>query len=135
MNFLDMSMMLRTFVGKTCISYDIFSHFFWKNSSMKSDIQWYRPVTLFGFFLNSYFSFKVMSRSIYITHIQADTDVISVTILQNVTTDVSGNKNTASNILQVRRCKSYEPFHLHNIPPLPKRQMQYLIINLFVYLF
>ncbi|XP_075492963.1 uncharacterized protein LOC142530922 isoform X2 [Primulina tabacum] len=48
-------------------------------------------------------SFEAMSRSIYIAHIQADTDVISVTILQNITTDVSGNKNTASNILQVRR--------------------------------
>ncbi|XP_073141458.1 uncharacterized protein [Henckelia pumila] len=47
-------------------------------------------------------SFKEMSRSTYIAQIQADTDVISITIPQNVTTDVSGNKNTASNKLQVR---------------------------------
>ncbi|KZV43374.1 hypothetical protein F511_21966 [Dorcoceras hygrometricum] len=48
------------------------------------------------------FRFKEMSRSTYIAHIQAESDVISVTIPQNVTTDVSGNKNTASEILQVR---------------------------------
>ncbi|KAK6148358.1 hypothetical protein DH2020_019270 [Rehmannia glutinosa] len=47
-------------------------------------------------------SFQEMSRSSYTVHIQAETDAISVSIPENITTDVSGNPNRASNTLQVR---------------------------------
>lgn len=46
-----------------------------------------------------------MTRRSYTVHIRADTDVISVSIPENVTSDVSGNGNGASNTLQVRHCK------------------------------
>lgn len=49
--------------------------------------------------------FHEISRSKYIVEIQADDDVVSVNVPQNVTRDVAGNKNLASNVLQVRHCK------------------------------
>ncbi|KAH6770632.1 transmembrane protein [Perilla frutescens var. hirtella] len=47
-------------------------------------------------------SFQEVTRKSYTVHIRADTDVISVYIPENVTSDVSGNGNGASNTLQVR---------------------------------
>ncbi|KAL1568226.1 hypothetical protein AAHA92_03621 [Salvia divinorum] len=47
-------------------------------------------------------SFIEVTRRIYTAHIRADTDVISVYVPENVTSDVSGNGNGASNTLQVR---------------------------------
>ncbi|GFP90721.1 hypothetical protein PHJA_001216000 [Phtheirospermum japonicum] len=47
-------------------------------------------------------SFQEMSRSSYTARIQAENDAISVSIPENITTDVSGNRNIASNTLQVR---------------------------------
>ncbi|KAG6386568.1 hypothetical protein SASPL_151734 [Salvia splendens] len=47
-------------------------------------------------------SFIEVTRRIYTAHIRADTDVISVYIPENATSDVSGNGNGASNTLQVR---------------------------------
>ncbi|KAK6123517.1 hypothetical protein DH2020_042738 [Rehmannia glutinosa] len=47
-------------------------------------------------------SFQETSRSSYTVRIQAETDAISVSIPENITTDVSGNPNRASNTLQVR---------------------------------
>ena len=52
-------------------------------------------------------SFHEISRSKYIAEIKANDDVLTVSIPQNVTGDVAGNKNLASNILQVRRCKQF----------------------------
>lgn len=46
-----------------------------------------------------------MNRRSYTVHLRADTDVISVYVPENVTSDVSGNGNGASNTLQVRHCK------------------------------
>ncbi|KAL3642338.1 hypothetical protein CASFOL_013153 [Castilleja foliolosa] len=46
-------------------------------------------------------SFQEMSRSSYTARIQAANDAISVSIPENITTDVSGNRNRASNTLQV----------------------------------
>ncbi|KAJ6309368.1 hypothetical protein OIU77_015171 [Salix suchowensis] len=46
--------------------------------------------------------FHEISRSKYIAEIKADDDVLTVSIPQDVTGDVAGNKNLASNILQVR---------------------------------
>ncbi|KAL0440991.1 UNVERIFIED_CONTAM: hypothetical protein Sradi_0038000 [Sesamum radiatum] len=46
-------------------------------------------------------SFHEMSRQNYAVRIQADNDVISVSVPENITTDVSGNRNRASNTLQV----------------------------------
>ncbi|XVE54977.1 hypothetical protein DITRI_Ditri03aG0124600 [Diplodiscus trichospermus] len=47
-------------------------------------------------------SFHEISRSIYAAEIRADDDVVSVNVPENVTGDVAGNKNLASNILRVR---------------------------------
>ncbi|PPD72156.1 hypothetical protein GOBAR_DD30938 [Gossypium barbadense] len=47
-------------------------------------------------------SFHEISRSIYAAAIQADDDVVSVSVPENVTGDVAGNKNLASNVLRVR---------------------------------
>lgn len=47
-------------------------------------------------------NFDEMSRSSYRVQIKADSDVISVYIPENITTDVSGNGNKPSNTLQVR---------------------------------
>jgi hypothetical protein len=52
-------------------------------------------------------SFHEISRSKYIAEIKADDDILSVSIPQNVIGDVAGNKNLASNILQVRHCKKF----------------------------
>ncbi|XWS50937.1 hypothetical protein CRYUN_Cryun12cG0134000 [Craigia yunnanensis] len=49
-----------------------------------------------------YSSFHEISRSIYAAEIRADDDVVSVNVPENVTGDVAGNKNLASNILRVR---------------------------------
>ncbi|XP_042036904.1 uncharacterized protein LOC121782957 [Salvia splendens] len=47
-------------------------------------------------------SFQEVTRRSYTAHIRADRDAISVYIPENVTSDVSGNGNVASNTLQVR---------------------------------
>lgn len=51
-----------------------------------------------------FYSFQEMSRRSYTARIRADADTISVSIPENITADVSGNGNTASNTLQVRHC-------------------------------
>ncbi|XP_054821268.1 uncharacterized protein LOC129320105 [Prosopis cineraria] len=50
-------------------------------------------------------SFHEISRSIYIIELQADDSVVSINVPENVTHDIAGNKNLASNVLQVRHCK------------------------------
>ena len=55
-------------------------------------------------------SFDAISRSIYTAEIKADHDVVSVSVPENITGDVSGNQNLASNILKVRHCKDMVPF-------------------------
>ncbi|KAI9174383.1 hypothetical protein LWI28_016534 [Acer negundo] len=47
-------------------------------------------------------SFQEISRSIYITEIKVDNDIVYVNVPENVTGDVAGNKNLPSNVLQVR---------------------------------
>ncbi|XP_018837753.2 uncharacterized protein LOC109003874 isoform X4 [Juglans regia] len=47
-------------------------------------------------------SFHEISRAIYAVEIRADHDIVSVNVPENVTGDVAGNRNIASNILQVR---------------------------------
>ncbi|XVF54085.1 hypothetical protein PTKIN_Ptkin05aG0152700 [Pterospermum kingtungense] len=47
-------------------------------------------------------SFQKISKSIYAVEIRAYDGVVSVSVPENVTGDVAGNKNLASNILQVR---------------------------------
>lgn len=47
-------------------------------------------------------SFHEITRSIYAAEIRADNNVVSVSVPENVTGDVAGNKNLASNILRVR---------------------------------
>ncbi|XP_011028534.1 PREDICTED: uncharacterized protein LOC105128518 isoform X1 [Populus euphratica] len=78
-----------------------------KEHSIPISIKFMKPV--FGF--NSSFlsisgghlqGFHEISRSEYIAEIKADDDILSVSIPQNVIGDVAGNKNLASNILQVR---------------------------------
>lgn len=44
--------------------------------------------------------------------IQADDDIVSVSVPENVTGDVAGNKNLPSNILRVRHCKAFLLFFL-----------------------
>ncbi|KAI4336176.1 hypothetical protein L6164_014735 [Bauhinia variegata] len=47
-------------------------------------------------------SFQEISRSTYIIQLQADDDLVFVSVPENVTRDVAGNKNLPSNVLQVR---------------------------------
>ncbi|XP_060204622.1 uncharacterized protein LOC132632638 [Lycium barbarum] len=47
-------------------------------------------------------SFQEMSRSMYVVNIQARDDFVSVTIPENVTSDVAGNGNLQSNILRLK---------------------------------
>ncbi|CAI8616590.1 unnamed protein product [Vicia faba] len=47
-------------------------------------------------------SFHKLRWSTYILELQADDDLVFVSVPENVTRDVSGNKNLASNVLQVR---------------------------------
>ncbi|XP_021615967.1 uncharacterized protein LOC110617477 isoform X3 [Manihot esculenta] len=78
-----------------------------KDDSIPVSIKFMKPV--FGF--NSSFlsisgghlqSFHEISRTKYVAQIQADNDIVSVIVPQNATADVAGNKNLASNVLQVR---------------------------------
>ncbi|XP_057951479.1 uncharacterized protein LOC131146135 isoform X2 [Malania oleifera] len=46
-------------------------------------------------------SFSEVSRSMYAVEIQADDDTVSVNVPENITRDIAGNKNLASNVLQV----------------------------------
>ncbi|KAF3436998.1 hypothetical protein FNV43_RR19751 [Rhamnella rubrinervis] len=47
-------------------------------------------------------SFHEINRSTYTLEIQATSDTVSINVPENVTSDVAGNKNLASNVLQVR---------------------------------
>ncbi|KAG5035632.1 hypothetical protein JHK87_010542 [Glycine soja] len=47
-------------------------------------------------------SFHEISRSTYMVELQADDDLVFISVPENVTRDVAGNKNLASNFLQVR---------------------------------
>lgn len=68
---------------------------------------------LINFSILSFFSsFHQISRSTYILGIQASDNSITVHVPENVTGDVSGNKNLASNFLQLRHCKA---LHLKKI--------------------
>ncbi|RDX70074.1 hypothetical protein CR513_50717, partial [Mucuna pruriens] len=55
-------------------------------------------------------SFHEIRRSTYIVELQADDDTVFVSVPENVTRDVAGNKNLASNFLQVRHCKIFYSF-------------------------
>lgn len=55
-------------------------------------------------------SFHKLKWSTYIVELQADDDFVVVSVPENVTRDVAGNKNLASNVLQVRHCKI--PFYI-----------------------
>ncbi|CAL9031034.1 unnamed protein product [Prunus brigantina] len=46
-------------------------------------------------------SFREISRSIYVVEIEAVDDMVSVNVPENISGDVAGNKNLASNILRV----------------------------------
>ncbi|CAN1149739.1 hypothetical protein LINPERPRIM_LOCUS18596 [Linum perenne] len=46
--------------------------------------------------------FRVMSRSSYITEVQAEGETVSISVPENITADIAGNKNLPSNVLQVR---------------------------------
>ncbi|EPS71402.1 hypothetical protein M569_03352 [Genlisea aurea] len=47
-------------------------------------------------------SFSETSRSSYVVHVEVNGDIVSVSIPENVTRDVSGNRNEASNTLQLK---------------------------------
>ncbi|KAI8529051.1 hypothetical protein RHMOL_Rhmol12G0195700 [Rhododendron molle] len=47
-------------------------------------------------------SFLEMSKRIYVIETQAENEIITVSVPENVTQDVAGNKNMASNVLQVK---------------------------------
>ncbi|KAL2515681.1 hypothetical protein Fot_29652 [Forsythia ovata] len=47
-------------------------------------------------------SFDQMSRTVYAVHIRPDNNDVSVSVPENITADVCGNRNKASNTLQVR---------------------------------
>ncbi|CAN1854367.1 hypothetical protein LINPERHAP1_LOCUS41301 [Linum perenne] len=47
-------------------------------------------------------NFREMSRSSYITEVQAEGETVSISVPENITADIAGNKNLPSNVLQVR---------------------------------
>lgn len=51
------------------------------------------------------YSFHEISRSTYVVEIEAVDDMVSVNVPENISGDVAGNKNLASNILRVTHCK------------------------------
>lgn len=56
-------------------------------------------------FLSYKSSFHEMTKRIYVIETQAENDTIAISVPENVTQDVAGNKNMASNVLQVKHCK------------------------------
>lgn len=62
-----------------------------------------------------FFSFHEISTSLYAVELQADHDIVFVNVPENVTEDVAGNKNLASNVLQVRHCKDSYSFLLYQM--------------------
>lgn len=48
--------------------------------------------------------FREISKSVYSLEIQPVEDMVLVQVPENVTTDVAGNKNLASNTLQLLHC-------------------------------
>lgn len=50
-------------------------------------------------------SFREIRWSTYMIELQADDDLVFVSVPENVTRDVAGNRNLASNVLRVRHCK------------------------------
>ena len=75
----------------------------------------YFHVNSFSMKILPFFSFREISRSLYAVELQADHDIISVNVPENVTEDVAGNKNLASNVLQVRHCKDSYSFLLYQL--------------------
>lgn len=55
--------------------------------------------------LHALSSFQELSRSVYTVDVRADDGVISISIPENITEDVAGNRNLPSNTLHVRHCK------------------------------
>ncbi|URD81963.1 transposon protein [Musa troglodytarum] len=55
----------------------------------------------------SILSFHEITKSTYIIEIHGNGSVISVEVPENKTTDIAGNKNLASNLLQVNHCKVF----------------------------
>lgn len=51
------------------------------------------------------YSFREISRSTYVVEIEAVDNMVSVNVPENISGDVAGNKNLASNILRVTHCK------------------------------
>jgi hypothetical protein len=62
-----------------------------------------------------FFSFLEISTSLYAVELQADHDIVFVNVPENVTEDVAGNKNLASNVLQVRHCKDSYSFLFYQL--------------------
>ncbi|KAL4634078.1 hypothetical protein ACB092_04G171400 [Castanea dentata] len=56
-------------------------------------------------------SFKEIHKGIYTVVIKADQDIVSINVPENLTWDVSGNKNLPSNVLQVRQ---------YSVPKIPR---------------
>ncbi|XP_039057965.1 uncharacterized protein LOC120201425 isoform X1 [Hibiscus syriacus] len=83
------------------------SHMRTQEDNIPISIKFKKPVFYFNSSLISISggklrSFHEISRSIYAAEILADDDVVSVSVPENVTGDVAGNKNLASNVLRVR---------------------------------
>ncbi|XWS37504.1 hypothetical protein CRYUN_Cryun19dG0048500 [Craigia yunnanensis] len=92
---------------RTAVRLSTTSHMRTQEHNIPISIKFMKPV--FGF--NSSFisisgghlqSFHEINRSIYAAEIRADGDAVSVIVPENVTGDVAGNKNLASNIIRVR---------------------------------
>ncbi|GKV18958.1 hypothetical protein SLEP1_g29266 [Rubroshorea leprosula] len=78
-----------------------------KEKSILTNIKFKKPIFGFNSSLLSISgghlqSFHEITKSMYIAEIGTDGDVVSVSVRENVTADVAGNQNLASNILQVK---------------------------------
>ncbi|CAJ2642179.1 unnamed protein product [Trifolium pratense] len=78
-----------------------------KDHNIQILIEFVKPVFGFNTFCISISggllkSFHKLKWSTYIVELQADDDLVFVSIPENVTHDIAGNKNLASNVLQVR---------------------------------
>ncbi|KAL4325881.1 hypothetical protein GQ457_11G033370 [Hibiscus cannabinus] len=92
---------------RTAVRLSTTCHMRTREDSIPISIKFKKPVFYFNSSLISIIggqlrSFHEISRSIYSAEIRADDDVVSISVPENVTGDVAGNKNLASNVLRVR---------------------------------
>lgn len=82
-------------------------YFYLKLIVLCFNISWFSGPDYWEFLVGFEISFHEITKSTYISEIHGNGSVISVEVPENRTTDIAGNKNLASNLLQVNHCKVF----------------------------